>query len=51
MTKGLCVARQLKKEGCKVILVDTHKYWMVASRFSSCVDRFVTVPEPEDDPK
>jgi len=25
MTKALCVARQLKQEGCRVILVETHK--------------------------
>jgi predicted ATP-grasp superfamily ATP-dependent carboligase len=51
MTKALCVARQLKKAGCRVVMVETHKYWMVASRFASCVDRFVTVPVPEEDPK
>merc|ERR1711871_829680 len=51
MTKALCVARQLKAQGCRVIMLETHKYWMVASRFASCVDRFVTVPVPEQDPK
>jgi len=51
MTKALCVARQLKAAGCRVILVETHKYYMVASRFSECVDKFVTVPVPEQDPK
>lgn len=51
MTKALCVARQLKQSGCRVVLVETHKYWMVASRQASCVDRFVTVPVPEQDPE
>jgi hypothetical protein len=51
MTKALCVARHLKAAGCRVILVETHKYYMVASRWSGCVDRFVTVPVPEQDPK
>merc|ERR1712023_212684 len=50
MTKAYCVCRQLKESGCRVVLVETHKYYMVASRFSSCVDRFVTVPVPEQDP-
>ena len=51
MTKALCVARHLKAAGCRVVLVETHKYYMVASRFASCVDRFVTVPVPELEPK
>ena len=50
VTKALCVARHLKRAGCRVVLVETHKYWMVASRFSDSVDRFVTVPVPEKDP-
>ena len=50
MTKALCVCRHLKQAGCRVILVETHKYYMVASRFSDSVDRFVTVPVPEKDP-
>ena len=35
---------------CRVVLLETSKYWMVASRFSNCVDRFATVPVPEKDP-
>lgn len=50
MTKALCVARYLKKAGCRVVLVETHKYSMVATSFASCVDRFVTVPVPEQKP-
>ena len=50
MTKAMVVCRQLKRAGCRVILAETEKYWMVASRFSKCVDRFVTFPLPEKDP-
>jgi len=50
MSKSLQTARILKTAGCRVVMVETHKYWMVASRFASCVDRFVTVPVPEQAP-
>ena len=50
VTKALCVCRHLKAQGCRVVLVETHKYWMVATRFSNSVDRFITVPVPEQDP-
>eukprot|EP00964_Phaeocystis_antarctica_P088483 scaffold56308_cov61-Phaeocystis_antarctica.AAC.11 len=48
MTKSFVLTKQLKAQGCRVVLVETNKYWMVASRFSNCVDRFVTVPVPEN---
>jgi hypothetical protein len=48
-TKAYVVARHLKQQNCRVIMVETHKYWMVASRFSKHVDRFATVPIPEQD--
>lgn len=51
MTKAYIMIKQLKAQGCRVILVETSKYWMVASRFSNCVDRFVTVPVPEKEPE
>ena len=51
MSKAYFVAKHLKDAGCRVVLVETHKYWMVASRFTSCIDRFITVPVPEQDPK
>jgi len=50
MTKSYVMIKQLKAQGCRVVLVETSKYWMVASRFSNCVDRFATVPVPEKDP-
>jgi len=51
MTKALHTARMLKRAGCRVVMVETHKYYMVASRFSAAVDRFVTVPVPEQAPE
>lgn len=51
MTKAFVVIKQLKAQGCRVVLCETSKYWMVASRFSRCVDRFVTVPVPEKAPE
>ena len=51
MTKSYVLTKQLKAQGCRVVLVETNKYWMVASRFSNCVDRFVTVPVPEKEPE
>jgi hypothetical protein len=51
MTKSFVMIKQLKAQGCRVVLVETSKYWMVASRFSNCVDRFVTVPIPEKEPE
>ena len=51
MTKSFVLIKQLKAQGCRVVLVETNKYWMVASRFSNCVDRFVTVPVPEKEPE
>lgn len=49
MTKSLVICRALKAQGCRVVLVETSKYWMVATRQSRSVDRFVTVPVPEKD--
>ncbi|EOD40874.1 hypothetical protein EMIHUDRAFT_52960, partial [Emiliania huxleyi CCMP1516] len=49
MTKAYVIARQLKAQGCRVVLLETSKYWMVASRASNCVDRFAMVPLPEKD--
>lgn len=51
MTKAFAFVKQLKAQGCRVVLVETSKYWMVASRFSNDVDRFVTVPIPEKEPE
>lgn len=50
MTKALHVCRHLKAVGWRVLLLETHKYWHVGSRFSQSVDAFFTVPVPEDEP-
>jgi predicted ATP-grasp superfamily ATP-dependent carboligase len=50
MTKALQLARSFHAAGHRVILVETHKYWLTGHRFSWAVDRFYTVPAPETDP-
>jgi predicted ATP-grasp superfamily ATP-dependent carboligase len=50
MTKALQLARSFKAAGHRVILVETPKYWLSGHRFSNAVDRFYTVPVPEQDP-
>lgn len=51
MTKALQLARSFHAAGHRVILVETHKYWLSGHRFSRAVDRFFTVPAPEKDPQ
>lgn len=51
MTKALHVCRTLHAAGWRVVLVETHKYWHVGSRFSRSVDVFKTVPVPELHPE
>ena len=51
MTKALQLARSFHAAGHRVILVETHKYWLVGHRFSNAVDRFYTVPAPQKDPQ
>ena len=51
MTKALQLARSFAAVGHRVILVETHKYWLVGHRFSKAVDRFYTVPAPQKDPE
>jgi len=50
MTKALQLARSFYADGHRVILVESHKYWLVGHRFSRAVDRFYTVPAPNKDP-
>jgi predicted ATP-grasp superfamily ATP-dependent carboligase len=47
MTKALQLARSFHQAGHRVILVETHKYWLTGHRFSRAVDRFYTVPNPQ----
>ncbi|MEM9136279.1 MAG: ATP-grasp domain-containing protein [Cyanobacteria bacterium P01_F01_bin.42] len=47
MTKALQLARSFYRAGHRVILTETHKYWLSGHRFSRAVDRFYTVPNPD----
>jgi len=47
MTKALQLARSFHQVGHRVILVETHKYWLTGHRYSWAVDRFYTVPNPQ----
>jgi predicted ATP-grasp superfamily ATP-dependent carboligase len=51
MTKALQLARSFHSAGHRVILVETHKYWLTGHRFSNAVARFYTVPAPHKDPE
>lgn len=51
MTKALQLARSFHAAGHRVILVESHKYWLTGHRFSNAVDRFYTVPAPQKDPE
>ena len=46
-TKALQLARSFHKAGHRVILFETHKYWLTGHRYSWAVDRFYTVPNPQ----
>ncbi|MGL5832206.1 MAG: ATP-grasp enzyme, partial [Waterburya sp.] len=48
MTKALQLARSFHRAGHRVILIETHKYWLTGHRYSWAVDRFYTVPNPQD---
>jgi hypothetical protein len=48
MTKALQLARSFHRAGHRVILIESHKYWMTGHRFSWAVDRFYTVPNPQE---
>jgi hypothetical protein len=47
MTKALQLARSFDRAGHRVILIESHKYWLTGHRFSWAVDRFYTVPKPK----
>lgn len=51
MTKALQLARLFAQAGHRIILVETHKYWLSGHRFSRAVDRFYTVPDPAQQPE
>lgn len=45
MTKALQLARLFHKAGHRVVLVESHAYWLVGHRFSQSVDCFQTLPK------
>jgi hypothetical protein len=47
MTKALQLARSFHQAGHRVILTESHKYWLTGHRFSWAVDRFYAVPKPQ----
>jgi predicted ATP-grasp superfamily ATP-dependent carboligase len=47
MTKALQLARSFHDAGHRVILIETHKYWLTGHRYSRAVDKFYTVPNPQ----
>ncbi|MEO1560614.1 MAG: ATP-grasp enzyme, partial [Cyanobacteria bacterium J06632_19] len=49
MTKALQIARFFHAAGHRVILTETHKYWLSGHRFSRAVDKFYTTPVPQKD--
>ncbi|AFZ02503.1 ATP-grasp domain-containing protein [Calothrix sp. PCC 6303] len=51
MTKALQLARSLHAAGHRVVLVESHKYWLTGHQFSNCVDKFYTVTAPEKHPQ
>ncbi|MBW4624954.1 MAG: ATP-grasp domain-containing protein [Brasilonema octagenarum HA4186-MV1] len=51
MTKALQLARCFHAAGHRVILIETHKYWLSGHRFSDAVSRFYTTPIPQYDPE
>ncbi len=49
MTKALQLARFFHAAGHRVVLTETHKYWLSGHRFSQAVDKFYTTPVPQKD--
>lgn len=47
MTKALQLARAFHRAGHRVVMIESHKYWLSGHRFSWAVDRFYTVPTPQ----
>lgn len=47
MTKALQLARSFDRAGHRVILIESHKYWLTGHRFSRAVACFYTVPKPQ----
>ena len=51
MTKALQLARSFHAAGHRVVLIETHKYWLSGHRFSNAVDKFYTTDFPQKNPQ
>ncbi|HAC64639.1 MAG TPA: ATP-grasp enzyme [Cyanothece sp. UBA12306] len=49
MTKSLQIARSFYRDGHRVFLVETDKYWLSGNRFSRAISGFYTIPDPQKD--
>lgn len=45
MSKALHLARMFHRAGHRVVLVESHSYWLIGHRFSRAVDKFYTLPK------
>ena len=48
MSKALQLARFFHAAGHRVVLVESHAYWLTGHRFSRAVDKFCTLPKAGD---
>lgn len=46
MSKALQLARFFHDAGHRVVLIESHGYWLTGHRFSRAVDQFFTLPKP-----
>lgn len=51
MTKALQLARSFHAAGHRVVLLETHKYWLTGHQYSQAVDKFYTVSAPQENPE
>ena len=49
MSKALQLARFFHHAGHRVVLIESHAYWLTGHRFSRAVDKFYTVPKADAD--
>ena len=47
MSKALQLARFFHHAGHRVVLIESHSYWLTGHRFSRAVDKFYTVPKAD----
>ena len=45
--EGAAARALVHAAGHRVVLVESHRYWLIGHRFSRAVDRFYTVPKPD----